>query len=180
MSSVGNFITVLYNTPAKHRVMRNLFLGCVLGMFPVAAGVADAAVPGTVPVDLSGEWVEVREPPIEDPGVVQFTQTGSEVEGRYIKVNPFLEQYFGFKKNELVFKGTIEGNQLKGSLLVKQRTDFESNCLEVPAAKWVPIAVEINEAADFLNGVWENEEVNFDSCVVVRELLEPYQMKRVK
>lgn len=131
-------------------------------------------------VDLAGEWMEVREPPVEEPGIISFTQQGVEVEGRYIKVNPFLEQYFGFKKNELIFKGTVDGRQLKGSLLVKQRTDFKSDCLEVPAAKWVPITVEIDAAADRLKGAWENEEINFDSCTVVRELNEPYMLQRVK
>ena len=44
-------------------------------------------------VDLSGKWMEVQDVYRDDHGIVEVIQKGNKIEGRYLKVSPFLEKY---------------------------------------------------------------------------------------
>lgn len=133
---------------------------------------------GNIP-DLSGKWMEVQDIPNPEHGIVEVIQKGNKIEGRYLKVSPFLEKYFGFKVGELVLTGTVDGDKMTGNLLIKPRMDQKKNCPQIPASKWAPVAFEINAGSDVLSGDWENQEIDFTKCTLGRTMKEAYTMKKI-
>jgi hypothetical protein len=130
-------------------------------------------------VDLSGKWMEVQDIPNPDHGIVEVTQKGNKIEGRYLKVSPFLEKYFGFKVGDIVLTGTLDGDKMTGFLLVKPRMDFQKDCPQIPTSKWVRVVFQINASHNVLKGFWENQEINYDKCTLGRMMKEAYTMKKL-
>jgi hypothetical protein len=164
--------------------MRKILFLIVVWVVPVISSIGYAEdrpnVDMSRPVaDLSGKWMEVQEVYRDDHGIVEVTQKGNHIEGRYLKVSPFLAKYFGFKVGELVLTGDIDGDKMTGYLLVKPQMDFLKGCPQIPTIKWVRVVFQINAGSDVLNGDWENQEINFEKCTLGRMMKEAYTMKKL-
>ena len=128
--------------------------------------------------DLTGEWMEVANFP--DYGVLNITQNGNIIEGRYIKVGFAQEKYFGFKVGDLVLKGVIEGNQIKGQVLLKEQPGLIQNCPEIDPSKWSEANFQIGEDKDILSGSWEQRTTDFSTCKRGWQATQDYKLKKVK
>lgn len=156
--------------------MKKILLSVLFFCLPVCSYADDTG--RNVP-DLSGTWMEVQDIPHDDHGIVEVTQKGNQIEGRYLKVSPFLEKYFGFKVGEIVLTGIIDDDKMVGYLLIKPRMGSLKGCPQIPSYRWVRVSFQINDGSDILNGEWENQEINFEKCTLGKKMREAYTMKKI-
>lgn len=128
--------------------------------------------------DLSGEWMEVANYP--DFGVLEITQNGSSVEGRYVRVGYAQKKYFGFDIGDLVLKGVIEGKQVKGQVLLKEQPALIKNCPEIEPSEWREANFQIGENNEILSGSWEQQSKDPQTCKVKWKARTEYVLKKTK
>ena len=105
---------------------------------------------------FSGEWKEIENYP--DFGVVVFTETNENIQGKYISVGQKQQKTYGFKVGEVILKLNYNSdkNEYSGKVLLRPPLKYcKGNC-----DSWVPITMKKSKDNKKLIGKWPQSNID--------------------
>lgn len=142
----------------------------LVSLFLLGGTSAWAAVPEAKKVDLSGLWNSGED-------IVRISQSGQSVTATWAQMSEAAQRESGWKPGgDLSFRGTLEGNRLRGELHYRFSKKSWKQC---PAHRegWTEVVLTLSPDGDTLQGHWL-DQILYSDCTVRRGEGKPWTITR--